>query len=55
MTDDKHAGRAAAALHPPFAFDLSALEFFFVTGKALSCGDSYFVEACGTSVTAGTK
>src|ERR1700722_15925661 len=51
MTDDKHAGRAAAALHPPFAFDLSALEFFFVTGKALSCGDNYFVEACGTPVT----
>ena len=47
--------RSAACTSPPFAFDLSALEFFFVTGKALSCGDNYFVEACGTLVTVGTK
>jgi hypothetical protein len=55
MTDDKHAAALRGVHFTPLAFDLSALEFFFVTGKALSCGDSYFVEACGTSVTAGTK
>jgi hypothetical protein len=26
-----------------------------MTGKALSYGENYFVEACGTSVTVGTK
>jgi hypothetical protein len=51
MTDDKHAAESRGVhFTPPFASDLSALEFFFVTGKALSCGDNYFVEACGTPV-----
>jgi hypothetical protein len=52
MTDDKHAAESRGVhFTPPVAFDLSALEFFFVTGKALSWGDNYFAEACGTPVT----
>jgi hypothetical protein len=55
MTDVSTLRLSAACASPRFAFDLSALKFFFVTGKALSCGDNYFLEACGTPVTVGTK